>query len=697
MDPLGFAVFAALVVTQPQLFGHGWNALKRGLGTARSRLPGAENVLTMWTSEQFLKLAVILAITEYIWYSYLPKSAADLGYSKYFWALCFGQLAWAGLNMFLSWGRNVTVLISDTSIEPDADDIGDTIDVNDVITIWRHRFGWFDTLQKLPVIGFILSAHPVIWIALVAGGWLLQGASLEYYAIRYIADFSDQQWLIVYGWFSKLIYGVIALTASGVIGWFVTKSTRTIEKISTVMAKLIVSIPIGIEYDKNALKELGGEIDLLDEEGIASSISWALTVLFIPLLVFDIAVFLWPDPIIAGAILVGIVVTGLLEFVFGRMAPGTGSEALADRTKRMRVIFKVGPVVAIIMFVLGNFIAETLTGWNIQIETGNFWYGVSYYTHSSFWFNLFVTTPFLLIAVKYLRKAYASSLAAIKEADAEGDVNGWHATPKRYASWALLLGWTCAAAAAFIIAFSSFASAFGGDKIRRRMDLDQESVTFKNVNVNNAAIVVTADEPWALTPPKNNRVRIEFDTPQRAHGAVEFEPAQAAVKAGMPSYVTVISDRSATVCAKANADDAKSKAGLCEPTLYHHVAEFEVSPDFYGSYRIVMRNAQVIPPNVKEKEKKPGKTEKKFGRVATSAPFVLETPAEPQGYWARFCAWWHDLWTWDSDPKPRPERTVVVHQYTPRPATAPRSTGCKVKPLKVPPSLRDEVAAARRR
>jgi len=702
MDPLGFAIFAALVVTQPQLFGHGWNALKRGWGEAQSRFPGANRVLTMWTSEQFLKLSVLLAIAEYFWYSYLPESAADLGYSKYFWALCFGQLVWAGLNMFLSWGRNVTVLASDTSIEPDPDDIGDTIDVKDVITVWRHRFGWVNWLQSLPVIGFILRAHPIIWLALVAGGWLLQGASLEYYAIRYIADYSDQQWLIVYGWFSKLVYGVIALTASGIIGWFVTKSTRSGESISTILAKLIVSIPIGIEYDKNALAAIGGPIDILDEDRLAKGISWMLTVLFVPLLVFDIAVFLWPDPIIAGAILVGIVVTGLLEFVFGRMAPGTNDEALADRTRRMRVIFKMGPVVAIILFVLGNFIAETLTGWNLTVEVGNFWYGVSYYTHVSFLFNLFITTPFLLLAVKYLRKAQTSVATSVKEADAEGDVKGWHGGPKRYVSWALLLGWAGAASAAFIVAFSAFASACGGERVRRDMALDQESVTFVNVMVNKDPIQVTADEPWLLAAPKNGRVRIEFDTLERAHGAVEFDSPKAARNAGMPSYVTVISERTSERCLVKSGDSYKvestknSDEPECAFRLYHHVAEFEVAPDFYGSYRVVMRNAQVTPPNPVAKTS--GKTDPEFGRVATSAPFTLDAPPEPSGYWARFCAWWSDLWDWDDDDDD-PPRTVVVHHYQPpsRPAAAPRGTGCKVKPLRVVPSLRDEVAAAGRR
>lgn len=337
---------------------------------------------------------------------YLPKSAENLGYGKYFWILCFGQLAWAGINLFLSWGRNVIVLVSDHTQEVDPDDIGSTYDSRDVITVWRHRYVWMDRMQRLPLIGFILSAHPFLWLALVAGGWLLQGASLQYHAISYVPDFGDQQWLVLYGWFSKLVYGLIALTASGIIGWFIIKSTRLIEKTSTVFAKLIVSIPVGIEYDKNALAAIGGPIDILDEENLASKISWALTILFVPLMVFDIAIFLWPEPLIAGAVLVGITVIGILEYVFSRMGEGPKAEALADRTNRFRVIFKLGSVSSIIIFVLGNILAQILFGWNIQIETGNFWYGVVYITYvSSFWFGV-GCVGFLLVAQKYIRQVY---------------------------------------------------------------------------------------------------------------------------------------------------------------------------------------------------------------------------------------------------------------------------------------------------
>jgi len=568
--------------------------------------------------------------------------------------------------------------------EPDPDDIGDTIDEEDVITVWRHGLPLMDRLQRLPVLNFVLRSHPVIWLGVVASGWLIQGASLQYYAIRYIPDYSDQQWLIAYGWFSKVVYGVIALTASGIIGWFVTKSVRAFERSSTVLAKLIVSIPIGIEYDKNALKELGGEIDILDEEGIASSIAWALTVLFVPLLVFDMTVFLWPDAIIAGATLVGIAFTGLLEFVFGRMAPGTKDEALSDRTKRMRVIFKMGPVVAILAFVLGNFLAETLIGWDLQVEVGNFFYGASYFTHIPFWYGL-GCVAFAYAGYRGLKVAYDWASKAVKEAEEKDDVEGWHATPKRYSAWVLLLGFCGFASSGFILAFSAYTSACGGVKVRRDMNFDQEAVVFHNVTVNNKAVTVMSDEPWALDAPKNGRVRVKFDTTERAHGVVEFDSPKAARDSGMPSYKNVISDR-----------DRNERTGL-----YHHVAEFEVAPDFYGSYRIVMRNAHVTPPSPETKTS--GKVGNSYGRIATSDTFTLVEPSEDpfyKGWWGSLKAWWKDFWKSD-DRQPPPREVIVRHETKPRPrgGSSRRCTsGCgQLPPVRVVPALRDEVAAARNR
>jgi|GEM_PF-1397097 len=687
MDLLGFAIFIALVITQPQLFGYGWKALKQGFFKADERFPGAKEALVMWISEQFLKLAVILSVAEIFWYAYL-SSGVKLGWYAFY--LILVQLIWAGINFFLSWGRNVTVLASNTSTEVDPDDIGSAYDSHDVITIWRHKFGWMDKAKNMPIIGYVLNAHPFIWLAITAMSWLVQGASLQYHAIRYVPDFGEQQWLVMYGWLSKLVYGFIALTASGIIGWFTIKSTRLIEKVSTIFAKLIVSIPVGIEYDRNALAAIGGPIDILDEEDLASKVSWALTVLFIPLMIFDIAIFLWPDPLIAGAVLVGIIITGILEFVFGRMGEGPKAEVLEDRVSLFRVIFKLGPASSVIIFVLGNILAQTLFGWNIQIESGNFWYGVSYITHvPSFWYGVGCVV-FMLVAQKYIRQAYKSLAEQVRIEEAKGDVKGWKAIPNRYISWALLLGFSSAGTLAFLMAFSSFVSACGtSDKVRLDYTINQEAITFENVMVNGKSVSVQNDTPWPLDKPVNGRVRVSFETPERAFGVVEFDSAKRAKRAGMSGYVTVDSSR-------------KPINGK-----YKHIAEFEVDDDFYGTYRIIMRNADVIPPNPDTKTV--GKVGENYGRVATSAPFEIEQRFEHLAFYERWWIglknWWNGLWKKDDNDKRRPERTVVVTRYPPpkpsrshvsSPARKPnRGSDCKITPLKVEPELASEVAAAR--
>ncbi|MDF1497389.1 MAG: hypothetical protein P1P90_05015 [Patescibacteria group bacterium] len=531
---------------------------------------------------------------------------------------------------------------------------------------------------------------------------------------------------------------------------------------------------MNIEFNKNALQAIGGEIDLLDEEDVASKIKYLFTVLFTPIIIFDLAIFIWPSQLLAVMILFGIVATGLMEFVFGGMGPFAKEIAWNERVSKMHLAFKVLPIAGMVAIALA-FGMQTVTGRNIQVELENFWYGLSYIPAPPWWISLGLAL-FAFIANRLLKRSFVVANEFVKGEDAKSPIIS---SPKsilgRYlGSWPAFALWIVSLSLACFFFFTAFYSQIGNGAYRFSPDPHQNALALRAITVNGRALPPLQDEVWhveAVHPHKNGKVRVEFDTPEPVTGSVEFymprpklndeenvvielsslpNPSsktglyhnfadfsvletfsgeyrivmdtphvvknvrvngEAARATAQILWQTPAPDKTGRVTAQFWTKEkaygvvefmptrAAIKSGIYFPVsvqttpveregkivAYQHNVDFEVPESFSGKYRLLMRNADRSP-----------QVNHNYGKVIRTAEFDRTLP-EPLSRWDRFCAWWHDLWTWDSDSKPRPQRTVVVHQYAPRPSTAPRGTGCKVKPLKVPPSLRDEVAAARRR
>ncbi len=759
---LGFIIPIALAITQPQLFGIAFKKLRQTAVAARQHATIWNDTFQSILVRTFWKLALLGMAVEVV-LAYLIHRAIDSSELPwYVWLvpvfLTVAQCLWAGFNFLADARETVTETVHGKT----------TTSSNPVYPFWTRMSS---------------HAHPLAWLAFTALGFLAQGGLLEYHALVNSPGYSygEQQVIILLAFLSKVMYGVMAIAVSSILAWLVVKGTRFLERASTLIAKLIVSIDLNIEFNKNALQEIGGEIDFLDEEEVASKIKYLFTVLFTPIIIFDLAIFIWPSQILAILILFGIIATGLMEFVFGSMGPFAKQITWNERVSKMQLAFKVLPIAGMLAIALA-YGMQTATGRNIQVELENLWYGVTYIPAPPWWVSLGCGF-FALFAYGFLKKAFVTANEFVKGEDAKSPTIS---SPKsilgRYAgSWPVFLLWLASGVLAFFLFFTAFYSLLGGayqfsaDPNQRALDLravkvngralppitdetwhvvaqiphangnvslefdapepvvgvveyfkprkalnDEVNESFgivastvpnpvsgfyhhvanfqvpldfageyrivmnsphyiKNVEVNNLPAKANPHELWALPAPEpSGRVTAEFWTKEEAYGVVEFSPPRAAMAAGIYFPISV-----QTTPEKVG-EDEKGR----DEYAYRHNVDFYVPADFSGKYRVMMRNADRSP-----------QANPYYGKVVRSGEFDHTLP-EPPGYWASFCAWWSDLWDWDDDDDYDPPKRVIVYTApAPRPVyaapLAPKP--CKVKPLKVEPALRDQIAAARNR
>ncbi len=489
---LGFVIPIALLITQPQLFGLGWKYFKQFSSIASDEATIAHSLLKSLLARVFIYLAVMAAVVEtvlivllwsYLGYTLLlmiVPGAVSLGYAIYNRCVAVGEL-----------------------------------EVISVAGIDSARY----KLKHPKLAGL---ASPLLWLAVTSILFLGQGAYLEYFALTGLESFADQRFIILLAFFSKVMYGIMAMVTASIFGWLLVKGTRFLERTSTIIAKIIVSIDLNIEFNKNALQEIGGEIDILDEEYVAGKIKYLFTVLFIPIIVFDLAIFIWPSQLIAIVVLFSIVAVGLLEFVFGSMSDEAAVEAKDARVKRMRVIFNVMPYAGIAFIILA-FGLQTAVGRNLMVELENLWFGVSYIALRGFWFSL-------LLALILLSFAYLSRLGArIGSAYALKKEQG----PVADSSWGVVIGYAskglwaftalCVIGSVSMVA-GGFLSCVGVESLRFSPDIDQYSVLNNNTRVNGRALPKQSDATWHVKSAASvsGAIVLAFDTPIQVDGHVEY-------------------------------------------------------------------------------------------------------------------------------------------------------------------------------
>ncbi len=497
---LGFIIPIALLVTQPQLFVIAFRYLGRGASAALDFAATWNELLKSILAGIFLRLAICATMVELaLAYFIIGHAMDEVPWQAWilFAFLVVAQLAWALFNYLTA-----TCVVTRTKLGGK-----DT-------TYCEPKNAWWGKYRSY--------SHPFTWLAVTSVAFLAQGGLLEYYALTAVDSYSAQRGLILLAFLSKMMYGMMAIFVASVIGWLLVKSTRFLKRTSTVIAKIIVSIDLNIEFNKNALQEIGGEIDILDEEYVAGKIKYLFTVLFVPIIVFDLAIFIWPSQLIAIVVLFSIVAVGLLEFVFGSMSDEAAVEAKESRVKRMRVIFNVMPYAGIAFIILA-FGLQTAVGRNLMVELENLWFGVSYIALQGFWFSLLLASIGLLVAYLARLGARITSAYALKKEQG----------PVADGSWGVVVGYAskglwgltalCVIGSVFMVA-GGFLSCAGVESLRFSPDIDQYSVLNNNTRVNGRALPKQIDATWHVKSATSvsGVVILAFDTPIQVDGHVEY-------------------------------------------------------------------------------------------------------------------------------------------------------------------------------
>jgi hypothetical protein len=680
MDFLGFAFIVLVVVTQPQLVSSVFQALAGLTRSLGDRAPEFwMNVKTLTVGIAF-GLSIGLFLFETAWFfGLLPSENTPWWFWGYYLVIGPGQLAFAIWNWFAG----------STRVEDALDHLGNPVfdpDGNPV-RVRRMRFGFMENIFSFASLeGLTAWARPGLWYGITSIMFLVQGYHLISYMLKPETGlyYGDKLYLGVLATASHLVHGLMMAALVAVLTGMIVRGFRFLERSLTIVAKLAIRLAPGIVED-NALAELGGEIDVVDEQNAASVSKSVLMMPVISALLLDMGVLAWPNQTIAWLIVILLIINGISHWMLGRTNAAANVEAESSRRMTFRVIHRVAMPVMISCLLIGTFLSNFPTGRRTIVLAKHYWYGLAYHTYYR-WYEYLIAILFCAIIFRIFIFVWKKANEKIAEIEAK---------PKEEDKWTLrfLYGGKIATQiitvlSAAIAIFCLFGSIQG---MRGVSMLSLERIEEKDV-------VGIEDVKYDISEFENSgKITVTVNTREHSAGVVEFENPEALKTSGLPGFVPLIIQ---TPLMERQFDRDAGR---------QHSATFYVPKNKKVRFRIAMRYAGIQKHGDRVELASifsPSTDTEMYGQVE-STPFVSvgSDPAKkPEkvdgvstGYWDGFCAWWHNLWTWGDDDDRRPERTVVVHRYEPRPApaTAPRGTGCKVKPLKVVPSLRDEVASAR--
>jgi len=554
-------------------------------------------------------------------------------------------------------------------------------------------------------------SHPLLWLGFVAVYMLLQGMAIETHGTKYETYLSAQAMVLI-GFMSSVVYGIASLVVADALGMVIRKGTRLVERGSTMAAKLALAALPHYTF-ANSLKEMGGEIDIIDEDYVAALQDFILTAPFASLVVYHMAMLVVPNTLVQWGTLLATVLAGILAWSFARSDEVSRKKVGHATRITKEILFKVGVPLGILAFVAGILLYGTAAGLEVRESIANFWYGVTFHAYEA-WYryvSYIIVGLAAYIGLYIFRtlsknsseknakhsaevavKAAAAATPAEKTAILTGDTT-WAESVWRYLSYAFFLGML---ASVFFSAGSCWGAShrlMGDQSFRLGMQAQDSAVVIAPGTIVNHGAQLVCPTPANPANPctlaaqveenGTKKVLLSFTTQKRASGIVEFTDPDAAVSAGLPPYLTVNSqlDGCGTGTSK-----------LCE-----HTASFEIPTGPYPGYKIVMRNDEQPKPSAAPNPL--------YGKVETYAvsPGVQETK---QGFWASVVAWWRGKFSRTPSPPPGPApvvtttATVTVAPPAPKPPArtgggnggsrvATRCTsGCDLPPLEVLPQFR---------
>ncbi len=462
-------------------------------------------------------------------------------------------------------------------------------------------------------------SHPFAWMFLVGTTFLFEGMATQWHALLNEPYF-QAQWLIGAGFICKMWYGFFALLVAAVISIVVRKGTRAIEVLSNIAAKLgLVWLP-NITWE-NVQGELGGVIDLWDEDYIASLVDTLLLMAFLPFLPYDAAIFTMPHPIIAISVAATITVAGLATWSFTRtdaLAQREGKEYL-KRGKRL--FFMLAPPWVLVATLIGAAWHASDEGQTFADWVENFRYGLVFLTHYS---PLGYALIAAVAAVAFWAAGKGYAFLTSKTGDpcpptaelddtamhVHGEAHGYR-TPLRWLSYAVICG-KVVLAVTMLTCLGMAAASCMSDTVRLRDPLQ----------VGKRADLVLGKVPASPSIASETR-ELDFCTQKKAVGIVEFMDPKLAQVAGLPPYIYLTSVE----------DTEKCGGG------YRHTAKIPESCLGPLPYRVVMRNDERA-----ERAYWSPKTKSVYGSLTvfeTQKPKLFPSKSSRLGFWEKLGS---DFW-----------------------------------------------------
>ncbi len=675
MDFLGFAFVVLIVVTQPALI----EALFQTIARFTSALGdyAGEAVLNLKTIlvGLFLGLSAGLALFEALWFlAFVPGEITPWWFWIYFLILGPLQFTVALWNHFAGATEVVEVPdpVTGNSVY-DAD--GNALTERRMRARWMERVFAFASLS-----GLTKLSRPGIWYFAVATLFLVQGYHIINHAIDPIHGiaYTDKIHLTVLGIMSHIIHGLMMATVAFMLTGLILRGVRFVERSLTILATLGIRVAPGI-IDENALQTLGGEIDVVDEEKVADVTKAAIMLPTISAFLFDLAMLGWPSQTIAWMTVVLLIANGITNFLLARTNKAANLEAEASRRMTYRVIHRVAMPVLISCMLIGVFLSNFPSGRHVIVMAGHYMYGLAYHAWWS-WYEYLLIIVLLGIILRLSIFAWKKVNLKLAEIEAKPEEGRW---TLRFVWVGKALVQVSTVMCVLGMLFCLFGTVQGA----------RDAKPLQLARTERARVVGIEEPKFDIDEFENSgKVTVKVKTSSFSAGVVEFEDPSSMERDDYPGFVPMVIDTPL----------AERKHGRDSGT--EHSVTFYVPRDRKVRFRIAMRNASICDQKV-DGEAVP-EPDQSYGLVETTPYYALgkdpvrKTESSESGLWARFCAWWSDLWTWDDDDDDRrPPRTVIVRSAPPsRPHhAAPRPKPCKVKPLKVVPGLRDEVAAARNR
>ncbi|MFA6447590.1 MAG: hypothetical protein WCW31_05060 [Patescibacteria group bacterium] len=560
---------------------------------------------------RFLCLSFIFAVVEIAWIAVLDKFGGR--YDRlwiYFLALTVLQIAFAFWNEFT--GRVV----------------GD--EQGDATMAWgfmkRRVNRWLVAHQGTrSLYDYTKRSKPLVWYVLVPAVFMIQAVDSLIHALivpswasfigeSYGYTYHQRQWLMGIALVSFCIGCIFPIATGYFTKYTIRRGTRFIEWASTKTTQLALAIPPGIEY-RDTLKELGGQIDIIDEDFVGSAADFfiALPITLLPIWVAVIFVPWYP---ITFASLMVMMYMAVTTFLYFRTGDAAHAEITADSRATRRLAFKLGLIGPVVITIV-SFVVMLL--WE---DVLNAVYGVTFYAYRS-WFIYLLCALGTVIAAPFLWKRHLKIKGNIKEGGAYNQIKELGSIGFMVSSAVTLLLFVGLAVCTVqdirgqfqeVHSIASDLSCFFTSGCRVR-DLPKDVRTTTSVRFEATQLpgsVSYMGKPTLKTD--DGQTTLSFQTKHAARGILEFLNPQQALDAGMPPYLVFGPELDDTHdCGNvSNANVAMYRgfgmhAGRAlghEPSealeriatgdescdLYHHTVTFE-SSKYAGPYRIIMRNA----------------------------------------------------------------------------------------------------------